>query len=562
MSQFRTVGAPFRVRVAYQSVHTADPILTIHRIAEIHGRVRRIHPIHEMENRSTMNRRDFLRATGAGALAWLLTDCAGTSGSTGASAAGSESAAASGGAAGAGSAAALPAGRLVAGAAASARKPNIVVLLADDLGYGGVGFQGCRDIPTPHIDSLADEGVRFTDGYVSCPLCSPTRAGLMSGRYQQRFGHEFNPGPAGNDGEGFGPPASETLFPQRMKALGYATGMVGKWHLGAHPEKMPNARGFDSFYGFLGGANAYTGPNGPKNILRNGEPVVEKQYLTDAFGREAVAFIESHKADPFFLYLAFNAVHTPMQAFSDRLERFASIQDPKRRTHAAMLSAMDDAIGATLKALTAAGLEKDTLVYFLTDNGGPTPSNTSSNAPFRGYKGQVWEGGIRVPFVMRWPGRLPAGNVYAKPVISLDLLATSVAAAGGTVDPAWKLDGVNLLPFLGGPEAGASQSGSPHESLYWRMGEKRAIRHGDWKLVQELGEDKPSLYNLAEDVAEETDRFADRKDVAEDLESKWRTWDSELAAPRWIRLPGDKKKKANAPKRAARRAANPVGEKK
>jgi arylsulfatase A-like enzyme len=187
----------------------------------------------------------------------------------------------------------------------------------------------------------------------------------------------------------------------------------------------------------------------------------------------------------------------------------------------------------------------------------------------------VWEGGVRIPFLMRWPGRLPAGAIYRKPVISLDLMATSVAAAGGTVDPAWNLDGVNLLPYLGGPgagsdtapgsktvaEMGAAQSGSPHESLYWRMGEKRAIRHGDWKLVQELGEEKPALYNLAEDVAEETDRSGDRAEVAGDLESMWRKWNAELEAPRWTRLPGDKKKKANAPNRAARRAANPAGEK-
>jgi len=472
-----------------------------------------------------MDRRAFLKAAGSGAMAWLLADCAGLVGSNEHRAAGAASGTAS------------PQGQPLAAIAAGGRKPNVVVILADDLGYGGIGVQGCRDIPTPYIDSIAAAGVRFTDGYVSCPVCSPTRAGLLTGRYQQRFGHEFNPGPGGAADPAFRLPESETTFPERMKSLGYATGMVGKWHLGQWPDSVPNARGFDFFYGFLGGANAYLGPRGAPNIQRDGKPVHEEAYLTDAFGREAVDFIEHHKDSPFFLYLAFNAVHTPMQAFQDRLDQFASIENPRRRIHAAMLSAMDDAIGAVLDKLRELNLEQDTLVIFLSDNGGPTRANTSSNAPLRGFKGQVLEGGIRIPFMMQWKGRLPAGAVYSKPVISLDLLPTALAAAGGKVDPGWHLDGVNLLPFVGMAGASDQSAGVPHDSLFWRMGERRAIRQGDWKLVVGVDDPQFALYNLADDIAEENDLATAKPEKAAELESRWRAWDAEVAAPRWVRRP-------------------------
>jgi arylsulfatase A-like enzyme len=435
------------------------------------------------------------------------------------------------------------------GAAAEAKRrpPNVVILLADDLGYADVGFQGCKDIPTPHIDSLAKNGVRCTNGYVSGPYCSPTRAGLMTGRYQQRYGHEFNPGPAGKAGNDVGLPLSEATLADRLKAAGYVTGLVGKWHLGGAPQFHPQRRGFDEFFGFLGGAHPYF-PGKGAPIYRGTKAVEEKEYLTDAFAREAVAFLDRHKGKPFFLYLAFNAVHTPMQATDARLKRFASIADETRRTYAAMTAAMDEAVGKVLDKLRSAGLEEDTLIFFFSDNGGPTMRGTtingSRNTPLRGSKRTTLEGGIRVPFVVQWKGRLPAGKDYAQPVIQLDVLPTALAAAGIEGKPGWKrLDGVDLLPYLTGRKAGP-----PHEALYWRLGEQMAVRQGDWKLVRYdptadgagkakkggKGRATPSkLYHLGTDVGEANDLTAKRPEKVKELEAAWQKWNAELVRPLW-----------------------------
>ena len=416
-------------------------------------------------------------------------------------------------------------------AAAAPRRPNIILILADDLGYAELGVQGCRDIPTPHIDSLARHGVRFTSGYVSCPLCSPSRAGLLTGRYQQRFGHEFNPGPQQAAAPEFGLDADEVTLAERLRPFGYATGMVGKWHLGFRPEVQPTARGFGEFFGFLEGANSYV-PDPARRvagpIMRGTEPVEEAEYLTDAFGREAVAFIERHREEPFFLYLPFNAVHAPLQASPQYLDRFGDLADQNRRTFAAMLSALDDNVGRVLTTLRDLSLEEETLVVFLSDNGGPTARTTSSNTPLRGYKAQMWEGGLRVPFILQWQGHVPADRVYRLPVSSLDLHATCVAAAGEAVATEWRLDGEDLLPYLTG-----HRTGRPHETLYWRMGEQHAVRHGDWKLVVTADQTTPGLYNLAEDLAEQHDLAAQRPDTAAELGRLYETWAAELEEPRW-----------------------------
>ena len=408
-------------------------------------------------------------------------------------------------------------------------KPNIVLIVADDLGYGELGLQGFRrDIPTPNIDSLAQNGVRFTQGYVSCPVCSPTRAGLMTGRYQQRFGHEFNPGPAQSASAGFGLARGEITLAERLKTLGYVTGMTGKWHLGYKSEFIPPRRGFDEFFGFLGGAHPYLPGGRAAAICRGEEPVKEEEYLTDAFGREATAFIERHHDRPFFLYLPFNAVHMPLQAADRYLARFRDIKDPQRRTFAAMMAAMDDAVGRVLAKLREHGLEERTLIFFISDNGGPTRQTTSSNGPLRGYKGQVWEGGIRVPFVVQWKGRVPGGRVDERPVISLDIHPTAVAAAGGAVSPDWKLDGVNLVPFLAGEEAGR-----PHDTLCWRMGTRHAIRQGDWKLLVETDQTDSALFNLAEDVGERSNLAARHLEVLETLQAAYDAWDAAMLEPEW-----------------------------
>jgi len=430
---------------------------------------------------------------------------------------------------------------------AAESRPNIVLLVADDLGHADLGFQGGRDIPTPHLDALAAGGVRFTNGYVSGPYCSPTRAGLLTGRYQQRFGHEFNGGgPGASGGVPFGLPTTETTIADRLKEAGYATGLVGKWHLGAAPKFHPQRRGFDEFFGFLGGAHTYRVAESI-DVFRGTEPVKETAYLTDAFAREAVSFIDRHKGSPFFLELAFNAVHTPMEATDERVAKFASITDPTRRTYAAMLSALDDAVGAVIGKLRESGLEENTLIVFFSDNGGPTMPGTtingSRNDPFRGSKRTTLEGGVHVPFVLSWKGKLPAGKVYEKPVIQLDVLPTALAAAGVAPRTDWKLDGVDLLPYLTGAETKA-----PHDSLYWRLGEQAAIRRGEWKLVRyDAALDTPGersngadvkvtpfrLYNLAEDQGEAHDRSAEYPDTAKELLAAWEDWSRQLPAPLW-----------------------------
>jgi arylsulfatase A-like enzyme len=418
---------------------------------------------------------------------------------------------------------------------ALAAPPNILLIVGDDMGYADVGFQGCQDIPTPHLDALAAAGVRCTNGYVSGPYCSPTRAGLMTGRYQTRFGHEFNAGAAGS-----GLPLSETTIATRLKAAGYATGLVGKWHLGSEPQFHPQQRGFDEFFGFLGGSHDYFEDAG---ILRGTRQIDEKEYLTDAFGREAEAFIESHKARPWFLYLAFNAVHTPMQADDPRRAKFAHISDKTRRTYAAMMVAMDDAIGRVRKKVADAGLEQNTLVCFISDNGGPTMPgvtvNGSINKPLRGSKRTTLEGGVRVPFVVAFPGRLKAG-VYEKPVIQLDLTATALTAAGVKIQPEWKLDGVDLAPHLSG-----TNSAAPHETLYWRFGQQMAIRHGDHKLVRydtnadtltgASGQPVSSaqLYRLSDDMGEAKDLAAAMPGKVQELQAKWDAWNHGNTAPLW-----------------------------
>lgn len=424
---------------------------------------------------------------------------------------------------------------LASTSAFAAAKPNILLIVGDDMGYADVGFHGSKEIPTPNLDALAASGVRFTSGYVTGPYCSPTRAGLLTGRYQTRFGHEFNP-----DGATNGLPLTERTIADRLKTAGYVTALVGKWHLGARPELHPLQRGFDEFFGFLGGSHSYFESAG---MWRGTNSVTELDYTTDAFGREAVAFIERHKGQPWFLYLAFNAVHTPMHATDDRLAKFASITDQKRRTHNAMLLAMDEAIGRVRKKLTDAGLEQNTLVFFIADNGGPvmpgTTMNASRNEPLRGGKRTTLEGGIRVPFLVSWPSRLKPG-VYAPPAIQLDLTATALTAAGVDIKPEWKLEGVNLLPFLSGEKTSV-----PHDALYWRFGQQMAIRAGDYKLVRYDSNadtltgtrNQPAtaakLYHLASDIGETKDLAAAQPEQVRELQAKWDAWNAANEKPRW-----------------------------
>ena len=432
-----------------------------------------------------------------------------------------------------------------------AAKPNVMVIIADDLGYHDLGFQGSKEIPTPHLDKLAAQGLRCTNGYVSHSFCSPTRAGIMTGRYQHRFGHENNPAwlPESTTA---GLSLSETTFPSLMKQAGYTTGAVGKWHLGAHPQFHPNKRGFDEYFGALGGGHQYfPGDKGGVEytipLNRNGTDEAQTKYLTEQFGDEAAAFVGRHAGDgkPWMLYLAFNAPHTPLQAPKEWLETFAHIQPEQRRTYAAMVAAMDASIGGVMSKLDATKQTENTLIFFVSDNGGPnlakkTGVNFTDNSPLRGAKGDLHEGGMRVPFLVSWPAKIKPGT-YDQPVIALDFLPTSLAAADSTAPG--NLDGVNLLPFLTGEKTTA-----PHDLLFWRTGGPggtNAVRRGPMKLVR-IGKAAPELYDLSTDIGESKNIASEKPQIVGELVTAIAEWEKGTIAPIFQSPKGGAPKKKKA----------------
>ncbi|OUW15578.1 MAG: hypothetical protein CBD18_08700 [Opitutales bacterium TMED158] len=419
-------------------------------------------------------------------------------------------------------------------AANAATKPNIIIFLADDLGYADVGFNGCEDIPTPHIDSIAAKGVTFTDGYANHPVCSPSRAGLLAGKYQHRFGFENNSGPEEYSAPNFGIPRDVPILPERLNAVGYATAWVGKWHVGFKQGLRPHERGFDYTYGFHSGARTFY-PNGPRQnhqMFRKGKPFDgETEYLTDAFARDSVAFIEDNRnsGKPFFIFFSFNAVHLPLEATRKYEARFPQIKDKKRKTYAGMLSALDDAIGSVMEKVRELDQEKNTLVFFYSDNGGPTPQTTSKNDPLRGYKGNMFEGGIRVPFAIQWPDRISAGKVYKHPVMGFDVHATALAAAGIEANDTDTIDGKNLIPYLNG-----QRNGKPHQNLFWRSSAQHAARVGDWKLVKTRGQPE-MLFDLSRDIGEKRDLAKRNPEKLEEAKATFQAWSDQMEVPRWIR---------------------------
>lgn len=434
-----------------------------------------------------------------------------------------------------------------AAGAAQARKPNLVVILADDMGYGDIGCYGSPDVPTPNIDALARSGVRFTDGYVSAAVCSPSRAALLTGRYQHRFGHEFNSGAVEREAQiGFGLPKSETILPAYLRAHGYKSGMYGKWHLGVNAGYHPLERGFDEFVGFLPGGDDFVTERTPgarvvasdtyadkapakraAPILRGREVLNDDRYLTELLSAEAVDFIDRNQKNPFFLYMPFNAIHTPLQATEKYVARFASMKNEKHKMLAAMTAALDESVGAILTKLRETRLEKDTMVVFLSDNGCPEQTGAGTNGPLNGEKVTYFEGGIRVPFMMRWTGHLPAGQTYRHPVVSRDILPTFMAAAGIPLPSAKVFDGVNLLPYLTGKDKQA-----PHDILFWRAGSARAVRKGKWKLL-EFGDSYTKLFDLAEDLGETKDLSAQRPDIVKELQISWKNWSNSMRPAAW-----------------------------
>ena len=429
-------------------------------------------------------------------------------------------------------------------ARASESKPNIILIISDDAGYSDFGFNGGRQIPTPHLDRLAREGVVCTQGYVTASVCCPSRMGLMTGRYQQRFGAECNcpaiatPGFTKGD---LGLEPGERTMGDDLRHAGYKTMMIGKWHLGEPEQYHPLQRGFDEFYGFLGGSRSYwpiKSPGVGAAMMHNHQRLNEEEqitYTTDNLTDAALDFIERHKDRPFFVYLSYNAVHTPMHAKEEDIEQCADISPQRRRIYAAMTRSMDQNVGRVTKALRDGGLEDNTLVVFINDNGGAT-NNASINRPLRGHKGTYWEGGIRVPFTVKWPGRLPAGRKYHSPVSTLDLLPTFLAAA--RADHRGKaLDGVNLLPFLEG-----RKKELPHEYLFWRLWRAAAVRAGRWKLIRvaadPLQEERElllplMLFDLEKDPGETQNLAEKNPEKAKELLHALERWEKGLAQPRW-----------------------------
>lgn len=411
-------------------------------------------------------------------------------------------------------------------AAESSAKPNVIVFFSDDHGWADLGCQGIEaDLKTPHIDALAASGVRFTDGYVTAPQCVPSRGGLISGRYQSRFGLESNQ----DSLDGFN---AQVTLPERLRDAGYVTGMAGKWHLG-EPSQI-TSHGFDFVY--------YKNANRPgwANFALNGQdrtpgPEKERGYHIDVCSNTLKAFIDRHYEQPFFFYCAYRAPHVPLDPPEKYLARFPGDMPERRRKALAMIAAMDDGVGKTVATLREHNLEEKTLIFYIGDNGAPLKIHKidapgggagwdgSLNAPMNGEKGMLAEGGIRVPFVAAWKGTIPSGQTFTEPVISLDVAATACALAGvETSDD--DLDGVDLLPYLTG-----ENSGTPHDALYWRWIAQAAVREGDWKLLR--GGDREYLFNIRDDPSETANLLASMPDKVEHLRGKLAAWTDELQPP-------------------------------
>jgi arylsulfatase A-like enzyme len=435
----------------------------------------------------------------------------------------------------------------------AASPPNVLVIIADDLGYADIGVHGGKQVPTPHIDALAASGVRCTNGYVTAPYCSPSRAGFLTGRAQTRFGHEFNPH-VGEEAK-LGLPLDQRTIANMLQDAGYATALVGKWHQGFDAARHPQSRGFDEFFGFLvGGHNfllhkdatpRFGSAHSHDMIYRGRELQRLDGYTTDLFTDEALGFMNRNNAKPWFLYLAYNAVHTPLEVaekFRNRIP--SSVTDANRRGYLSLLLGLDDAIGRIHAELKAK--HPNTLVFFFSDNGGSGRKpifayNTGINTPLRGDKGQTLEGGIRVPFFMSWPGQLPPGKTYDQPVSAMDVLPTALAADTSS-NPSRQtnlatIEGVNLLPYLKG-----EKSGAPHDMLAWRFGPQKAIRRGNWKLVdfRDLAAKTQSgwqLYDLNTDIGETKNLAADKPELVAELSNAWDKWNTGNVPPLWHGTP-------------------------
>ncbi len=423
--------------------------------------------------------------------------------------------------------------------------PNIIVIISDDQGYADVGFHGSKEIRTPNIDRIANNGVVFSEGYVSYAVCSPSRAGLITGRYQNRFGYTRNILLAPKDSL-MGLPLTEQTLPDVLNNVDYKTKAIGKWHLGAHESLVPERRGFDEFFGFIIGGHRYFPEDLTLNdltearsqmdgyitrIYDNGKRIDTKKYLTEELSDNAVKFVEENSDNPFFLYLSYNAPHTPLQATEKDLERNMHIEIEKRRTYAAMVSSMDDGIGLILDKLEEKKISDNTLVIFFSDNGGVEWYNFSDNGVLRGIKGDFFEGGIRVPFVMQWPKKIKAGITYDKPIISLDVFATVASAASAEKHINNEIDGVDLLPYLTG-----NNSGLPHKYLYWQNRDKDidVVRDERYKYLRIKNDEY--IFDLKNDISEETNIINLSKPIYDRLKSQFKEWEKNMTDPVFLSL--------------------------
>jgi arylsulfatase A-like enzyme len=462
------------------------------------------------------------------------------------------------------------------------KRPNIILILADDLGKTDISLYGSTFVQTPHIDSIGYQGVICSDGYVTAPICSPSRAGLLTGRYQQRFGHELQPierryprnrfefntvkyfydlgdmrpnpamkYPPQSAIEKQGLLLSEITLAELLRANGYATALIGKWHLGHSSPYVPINRGFDYQYGFYASHSLYaevgnpaiiehhrpefidklmweSGREGTHAIRRNNQTIEEKAYLTEKIAQEATQFLEKNQKKPFFLYLPFNAPHTPLQAPQKYYDQFSHIQDPNRRVYYAMIKALDDAVGQIMQKLRALGLEENTLIYFASDNGGATYTQATTNAPLKCGKFSNFEGGLNVPFMVKWKGKIAAGTRFSHPVSALDFFVTSASVARAKLPTDRVYDGVDLMPYLLGKQANA-----PHPILFWRSGYNKAARKGQWKLIMDTENQKIMLFDLAKDKSEKNNLANQFPEKVKELQNDLQNWEQNLAKPLW-----------------------------
>lgn len=462
-------------------------------------------------------------------------------------------------------------------------RPNVVIIMADDLGKYEVSAYGATHIQTPNIDQLASEGILFENGYVTAPICSPSRAGMLTGKYQHRYGFETQPMEfypsnfieynAGKNAKFLGDwrvttepdfpnewelgkqgiPLDEINLAELFQAAGYKTAIIGKWHLGNGKKQIPNRRGFDYQYGFYGAHSIYTpsqktpgyvsfihddfstryqwdmGRKSTAAIRENNKIIKEKDYLTFAIRDRAIDFLEQYQDTSFFLYIPFNAPHIPFQAPQDYYDRFSHVEDDNKRVYYAMIAALDDAIGEILKAIRTLGLEENTIIWFLSDNGGATYTGATDNGPLKGGKITHFEGGINVPFALKWKGHLPEGLVYRDAVTAMDIFPTSAINCAIPLPDSAGYDGVNLLPYLTG-----NQHGAPHERLYWRANHVHVIQVDSMKLILSTRDQWLHLFDLKHDKSELIDLHEEDPETVRQLQEYFEQWNATLPEkPMW-----------------------------